>query len=89
MTQPTLFDQDLARVSSRIELAIVTFFDRRARLSRTFHMDELRQSVVHSCGTIAPDSPGRVMRDLRRRRVIDYAVENRRRSLYRIMEVLR
>ena len=89
MKQASLFDQDLRRVASRIELAIVTFFDRRARLSRTFHMDELRQSVAHTCGTIAPDSPGRVMRDLRRRRIIDYAVLNRRQSLYAIKEVAR
>jgi hypothetical protein len=75
--------ENLERVSSRIASAVVEF----CRTHRRFHADELRQAVIAATGIAAPASADRILRDLRRRGVIDYVVVNRRESLYEVVEV--
>lgn len=73
---------ELERVSERIGEAIKDFC--RRHVGQTFHADELRQHVRSCVGEVAPDSAGRVLRDLRQRGVIAYQVVNRAKSLYRV-----
>ena len=75
-------DKHLARVRSRIASAILAFLELRG-VGATFHMQELTDYVADAAQT-APDSPGRILRALRREGLCDYKVENRRASLYRI-----
>lgn len=78
-------DPDLERVSVRIGRAIVGFC--RARLGQTFSADQLRQHVRTVVGEVAPDSPSRILRDLRQQGVVGYELISRRDSLYRVTEV--
>jgi hypothetical protein len=72
--------QHLDSVSSRIAGAILDFM--RLHDGLNFFADDLRKHVTAKCGIIAPDSAGRVMRDLRDRGLIEYQVKNRSQSLY-------
>lgn len=72
--------ENLDRVSTRIAGAIVAFM--RSIDGQQFHADELRRFVSNALGETAPDSAGRIMRDLRARGVIAYSVTDRARSLY-------
>jgi len=69
-----------ARVFARIAPAILEF--RAERPDATFHIEDLRQYVRAQVPGIAPDSPGRILRELRLARLINYVVINRRQSLY-------
>lgn len=78
------FDDDqqehLERVSSRIGAAILAFCQEHQQ----FHADELRKHVIAATGVTAPASADRILRDLRQKQRIDYAVVNRRESLYEV-----
>jgi hypothetical protein len=49
-----------------------------------FHMKELTDHVATKV-TVAPDSPGRILRLLKRTGFLDYKVEDRAKSLYRFV----
>ena len=94
MIQPDLFAgvtftgppeqrENIARVHAKIAPIIARFFHERG-LGSTFHVDDLRRYVAARYAAIAPDSAGRIMRDMRSRQWVDYEVVNRRASLYRI-----
>jgi hypothetical protein len=68
------------RVLSRIAPLIFDFKD--ATLDSTFHAETLRDYVIDRDPAIAPDSPGRILRELRLMGRINYVVINRRQSLY-------
>lgn len=51
-----------------------------------FFMHELTTFVRGRVG-IAPDSPGRILRSMRQRMLIDYVVVNRKSSLYELTAV--
>ena len=55
-----------------------------SHVGKTFHADELRLHVRKCVGEVAPDSAGRILRDLRQRKVVAYEVVNRAKSLYRV-----
>lgn len=81
-------EQQLARVTGALGRAILSFArSRKATGQVEFHADELREWVAARCPA-APASADRVLRDLRRAGLLDYAVENRRASLYRLLRVL-
>jgi hypothetical protein len=74
-------DTELKRVSLRIAEAVLDFARRRA--GALFYMEQLNLHVADVVGTVAPDSPGRILRDLRRKKHISYEVVSRKDSLYR------
>ena len=74
--------EQLTRVTSRIGQAILEF----CSPGRQFHADELREFVAERC-SVAPGSADRVLRDLRKRRLINYKVLSRAQSLYRVDQV--
>lgn len=76
--------EHLERVSDRIAGSIIGFFATRA-VGSEFHVDALRIHVAGECGIVAPDSPGRIMRAMRKRGAINYRVINRAQSRYRII----
>lgn len=76
-------EEEIERVASRTDGAIMKF----CRNHQLFHADELREYVAASTGISAPASADRVLRDLRERRRIDYAVVSRRGSLYQVFRV--
>lgn len=78
---------ELARVDSHIHSLVLNYC--RAHVGRHFYMKDLARFVYESTkGMTAPDSAGRILRDLRQRGVVRYDVVNRSKSLYRVVEVL-
>lgn len=64
----------------------------RSRFNRggekdNFHMDTLRKHVQQRIGKVAPDSPGRTLRQLRSNGMIAYDVLDRSKSLYGLIAV--
>lgn len=79
MTEQT---KNLNRVSEKIRAIVCDFFDAKGDGSR-FTINELGR-FVRLKEAVAPDSPGRIMRALRKEGRIDYEVLSRSQSLYRI-----
>jgi hypothetical protein len=80
--------EHLYRVTDRIAPHIIQFWeDKLDSDDPEFHMDELLNHVDRNVIAVAPDSPGRIMRDLRQHRLVNYEVVNRRQSLYRALPV--
>lgn len=78
---------NLDRVNQNIGGIVAAFCRERLRTGAAeFHMADLTK-YVNARSTIAPDSAGRILRDLRRRRVLSYEVVSRAQSLYRIKGV--
>jgi hypothetical protein len=71
----------LARVAGKTASVIIEFFSLLSA-GQDFHADELRQYVAERL-TVAPGSPDRIMRELRRQGRVGYEVINRSQSLYR------
>ena len=80
---PTTDHQERERVRSRIGSLILEF----CRINDTFYMENLRTSIETRLGDIAPDSPGRILRQLRQQGLLNYTVVSRRQSLYRVVPV--
>lgn len=93
-TQPGLnFDAraeqraNLVRVSNNIADIVTNFCRERLDEGQAeFYMTDLMR-YANDRSTVAPDSAGRILRDLRRQKVIDYTVVSRSQSLYRITGV--
>lgn len=75
--------EHLERVSSRIARSIIDF----CRGHKQFYAEELRQHVIATTGVAAPASADRILRDLRKRGIIDYVVLDRRLSFYQTNSV--
>ncbi len=80
MTEQTA---NLNRVSEKIRSIVRAFFADKAH-GRQFTINELTR-FVSLRESVAPDSPGRIMRALRREGSIDYEVVSRSKSLYRVV----
>jgi hypothetical protein len=72
--------QERERVFARIAPLVMDYASSHA--GEAFRAEELRQFVLERDPLIAPDSPGRILRELRLAGKIDYVVINRRQSLY-------
>jgi len=59
------------------------------RHNEQFHMEQLLLYIQGNLGMIAPDSPGRILRQLRQQGLLNYTVVSRRQSLYRVVPVER
>ncbi len=83
------FDQpaQLERVSDRIAEVVHKFCALRFGGSKRFHMEDLTKYVAGFVQA-APDSAGRILRQLRRQRRVSYRVVNRAASLYEIEGVV-
>jgi hypothetical protein len=75
--------ENLERVTSRLGLSILAF----CRQRREFHMEDLRDHLREQDLSFAPDSPSRILRELRLRGEVNYVITNRRQSAYRVMSV--
>ncbi len=78
--------ENLERVSTRLAAHILQFCRERFAAAPTFHMAELTSKIT-AHQIVAPDSPGRILRNLRSRGLVSYVVVNRARSLYRLTAV--
>lgn len=80
-------EKELARVSSGIAAHILDFFRVRG-VGAEFRVSNLNDYVcMKTGGHVAPGSSDRVMRDLRKRRLLDYELVSRSKSLYRVKGV--
>jgi hypothetical protein len=77
--------EERERVFARIAPVILEF--KQERPNGTFHVEELREYVCERMPEIAPDSPGRILRELRQVGLLDYVVLNRRQSLYQFRPI--
>ena len=74
--------QERERVRSRIGSLIMEFCGQ----VDTFHMEDLNRFVKRYAGfPVAPDSPGRILRELRRYGFVRVELISRRGSLYRVI----
>ena len=89
--------EERARVRGRIGSLILEFCTERLKqpeFEGTFFMEELRQFVETKVSTdlprqrIAPDSPGRILRQLRQERQLNYKVLWRGQSLYQVLPIV-
>jgi hypothetical protein len=76
-------EENLDRVFSKLWVSILAF----CRERREFHMEDLRDHLRELACDFAPDSPSRILRELRLRGWVNYEVTNRRRSAYRVRAV--
>lgn len=75
--------ENIERVSARIGRWVLDW----CVVGKVFHMEDLVRYVeVRLDEPVAPDSPGRIMRDLRQKGVLNYEVLSRSQSLYKIIE---
>lgn len=90
MVSQTKFDfeqsVELERVSSRISRFVVEFFE-LLEIGSQFHAADLKQFVADKDQSVAPGSPDRIMRDLRKRGIINYELVSRSQSLYRKVQL--
>lgn len=81
---------NLGRVSDRIAGLVYEFCRSRFAAPRVelrqFHMEDLT-TYVSADVQVAPDSPGRILRMLRKTGRVGYRVVNRRESLYELTAV--
>jgi len=75
--------ENLDRVASKLSTPILAF----CRQRQEFHMEDLRDYLRQQSCNFAPDSPSRVLRQLRLAGCVDYVITNRRQSAYRVMSV--
>jgi hypothetical protein len=68
------------RVYGKIAPLIMQFY--RDHSGQRFHVEQLRRYVESTTPDIAPDSPGRILRELRLEGKLNYVVLDRRASLY-------
>jgi hypothetical protein len=78
--------EHLERVSTRLSALILTFCRERLASQGSFHMFELTSWIADYLA-VAPDSPGRILRDLRSKGSLSYVVVNRSQSLYQLIAV--
>jgi hypothetical protein len=79
---------NLQRVSDNIAHHVIFFCRRRLRTTRAmFRADDLVTYVQSRMVLVAPDSPSRILRELRRQGRVDYVVVSRAASLYRVVAV--
>lgn len=76
---------DRDRVTANIGALVVEFC--RAHVGDLFNAAELRAHVTRAVPAIAPESPGRILRELKARGVVHYELVSRSRSLYRVVRV--
>jgi hypothetical protein len=76
---------NLARCKAVIAPVILDFWKGKGTGTR-FHMEELT-NFVRARVPAAPDSAGRILRDMRQGGELNYSVVDRRKSLYQIEEV--
>lgn len=77
----------LDRVAQNIEHLVLRFFSERILSGGTyFHLSDLSEYVAAET-QVAPGSPDRIMRSLRRKGLLDYRVVNRGKSLYQVVPV--
>jgi hypothetical protein len=80
-------EQEISRVRERISALVLAFCrDALASYGGLFRMAELL-AFVRKEVEVAPDSPGRILRDLRRKTQLDYKVLSRRESSYCVLWV--
>lgn len=77
--------RNLNRVAGEIAPYVLAFCKAKGDGAK-FHMSELTAYVRARAG-IAPDSPGRILRDLRQKKQINYRVINRAESLYELLAI--
>ncbi|HEU0180326.1 MAG TPA: hypothetical protein VFV58_39320 [Blastocatellia bacterium] len=77
--------ENIERVSERIGGAVKAFM--RERCGQQFFADDLRRYVRVNVGEVAPGSPDRILRMLRRAGELDYKVVSRSESLYEALWV--
>ena len=77
---------EFERVGRGIGPFIVAFWRDRLASAPSFRMEELR-GYVYAKTLVAPDSAGRILRDLRQKGFLNYAVVNRRASHYRALPI--
>jgi len=79
--------EQIERVGDAIASHVSAFVT--ANMEREFHVEDLRRYVYdHVAGYVSPDSPGRILRDLRQQGRVNYVVVSRAKSLYKALPMV-
>lgn len=78
--------EHLARVASSIGETVIAFV-RGIGAGGRFYASALRDYVTDRHPCIAPESPGRILRELKRRGDVHYELVSRAESLYEVVRV--
>jgi len=81
-------DQHLERVADKLRWHVAAFIQ-AIGVGREFTMRDLTHYVLDNIPNAAPDSPGRILRMLRKQEVINYVVISRRDSRYAVVPLPR
>lgn len=77
--------EERRRVYKKIAPLILEYAS--TRMGRMFHAEDLYQNVLYQNPEIAPESPGRILRLLRRQGRLNYIVIDRGDSTYQFLAV--
>lgn len=78
--------REIWRVNKRLQALIEEFLYSVKGIGKNFHMTELTK-FVSSREPCAPDSPGRILRNMRKKGLCAYEVIDRADSLYRVLDI--
>jgi hypothetical protein len=78
--------EERGRVYGKIAPLVIAYS--REHAGEAFHADDLRRYVL-TYADVAPDSPGRILRQLRQEGKLNYVVINRPQSLYQFRHITR
>lgn len=81
---------NLLTVSKRIGEAVIEFIKGKLNspVNQVFTAQELRLAVMSKVPSIAPGSPDRILRNLRQRKLVNYVLISRVKSLYKAIPVV-
>lgn len=83
-------DTNMISVSKRIGQVVVEFVGKKLSdpVNKEFTAQELRLAVMSKVQNIAPGSPDRILRNLRQRKLVNYVLLSRVKSLYKAIPVV-
>jgi len=79
-------EKQVERVRGKIQAQILAWFQQHP-VGHQFRLIDLTVDIARKVPSLAPDSPGRILRLLRGEGILDYKVVSRAQSLYEITEV--
>jgi hypothetical protein len=77
-------NSELLTVTERIGNLVMAFYKERLATNPEFHAQDLVTYVLGAV-TVAPNSPTRILQDMRKRGVLNYELLSRRQSFYRFL----
>ena len=79
--------KNLTRVEDKINDLVIEYCGKMMGSGGYLHLQELEEWVKNRHKSCVAGSPGRILRLLKRKEIINYVLISRRKSIYKILEV--